>query len=538
MSAPKKRLVSGYSGLVTSYISTENGTTTPTTAFTGQYVYGVQYATVRTTVSSSDQNGTIYFDFSDDGTTTRQTISDTVTAGVDYFRIVDFRNSYVRIRWTCGVTPTLLDIYTTFSKTEAPLGVGVTGNYVAGTAISITGASSPWTITNTAPDQTLTSAGGTSIIKAYPVMKGLTGGTGITLAANTNDVQITNSAPYQPNTSAGGTSLIKADPVLYGLTAGTGVSLTTNTNDIAIGYTGTTTAVAAGTGISINTVGTTSTITNSAPYQANTSAGGTSLIKADPILYGLTAGTGISLATNTNDIGITNSGVTSAVAGSGIGVSGATGAVTFTNTAPYQANTSAGGTSLIKADPVLYGLTAGAGISLATNTNDVGITNSGVTSIVAGTGISISGATGAVTVTNNGSVPVVGSIIAMNNSIVSLNGGTTKYFGLTNAEEGHKNGYVTAAEAYMAVPMDGTIDRLYIHTDGTGAATRTRTHTLYQNGAATALSVVITGTQTDNSDTSNVITVAQGDLVCLRFTESATTLGQITESWSMRFKPT
>jgi len=69
-------------------------------------------------------------------------------------------------------------------------------------------------------------------------------------------------------------------------------------------------------------------------------------------------GTGIATVagTSTDELTITNTGVTSNVAGTGISVSGATGAVTITNT--------------------------------------------GVTSIVAGTGISISGATGAVTVTN------------------------------------------------------------------------------------------------------------------------------------------
>jgi len=70
-----------------------------------------------------------------------------------------------------------------------------------------------------------------------------------------------------------------------------------------------------------------------------------------------TAGTGISISGGTTSLGgtvtITNAGVTSATAGTGIGVSGSTGAVTFTNT--------------------------------------------GVTSAVAGTGITVSASTGAVT---------------------------------------------------------------------------------------------------------------------------------------------
>ena len=73
-------------------------------------------------------------------------------------------------------------------------------------------------------------------------------------------------------------------------------------------------------------------------------------------------------------------GVTSAVAGTGVSVSAATGAVTFTNS---------GVTSLV----------AGTGISVsgATGAVTVSATGGGVTSAVAGNGITVSGATGAVT---------------------------------------------------------------------------------------------------------------------------------------------
>ncbi len=47
------------------------------------------------------------------------------------------------------------------------------------------------------------------------------------------------------------------------------------------------------------------------------------------------AGTGISVSGATGNVTITNAGVTSAVAGTGISVSGATGAVTITNSAPF-----------------------------------------------------------------------------------------------------------------------------------------------------------------------------------------------------------
>ncbi len=61
----------------------------------------------------------------------------------------------------------------------------------------------------------------------------------------------------------------------------------------------------------------------------------------------LTAGTAISVAESANGVlTINNTGVTSAVAGTGISVSGATGAVTVTNTAPDQTVILTGGTGI------------------------------------------------------------------------------------------------------------------------------------------------------------------------------------------------
>ena len=83
----------------------------------------------------------------------------------------------------------------------------------------------------------------------------------------------------------------------------------------------------------------------------------------------ISAGTGLSLSAGT----LTNSGVTSNVAGTGISVSGATGAVTVTNT--------------------------------------------GVTSIVAGTNITISGSTGAVTVNASSSAPTTAQVLSATTGI-------------------------------------------------------------------------------------------------------------------------
>jgi hypothetical protein len=96
---------------------------------------------------------------------------------------------------------------------------------------------------------------------------------------------------------------------------------------------------------------------------------------------------GITVTTNagTDTLTITNSGVTNAVASTGISVSAATGSVTFTNT---------GVTSL----------TAGQGISLNAGAGAVTVTNSGLIGINPGIGITVSPRdpiTGLVTVTNS-----------------------------------------------------------------------------------------------------------------------------------------
>jgi hypothetical protein len=96
----------------------------------------------------------------------------------------------------------------------------------------------------------------------------------------------------------------------------------------------------------------------------------------------IAGGTGISTAATAVDtLTVTNTGVTSNVAGAGIGVSGATGAVT--------------------------------------------ITNSGVTSIVAGTNVSISGATGAVTINSSDQYTgTVSSVATSSGTFVDITGGT------------------------------------------------------------------------------------------------------------------
>ena len=102
----------------------------------------------------------------------------------------------------------------------------------------------------------------------------------------------------------------------------------------------------------------------------------------------LTAGTAISVAeSSTGVLTINNTGVTSAVAGTGISVSGATGAVTVTNTAPDQTVV----------------LTGGTGISTSGTYPNFTVTNTApdqTVAIASGTGISVSGTYPNFTVTN------------------------------------------------------------------------------------------------------------------------------------------
>ncbi|MEE8598140.1 MAG: hypothetical protein V3S69_01220, partial [Dehalococcoidales bacterium] len=197
---------------------------------------------------------------------------------------------------------------------------------------------------------------------------------------------------------------------------------------------------------------------------------------------GITAGTGISVSgspiTSSGSMTVTNIGVTSVVAGSNIAVSAATGAVTISSTDQFvgtvtsvatssgtfvditggtittsgtitsdlSASGTAGATTFLRGDNTwstpsgtysswdLAGdsgpnqtindgdtvdIAGGTGIAtVASATDTITVTNTGVTSNVAGTGIGVSAATGAVTITNSG----VTSIVAGSN--ISISGAT------------------------------------------------------------------------------------------------------------------
>lgn len=145
-----------------------------------------------------------------------------------------------------------------------------------------------------------------------------------------------------------------------------------------------------------------------------------------------------------------SSGITSIVAGSGINVVNPTGAATtITNTGVRT-------------------LGAGTGITIGGTTTDRIVTNSGVTSIVAGSGITISGGTGAVTVSNNGTAdiaPITAAIPAQSapgGSAISL--GTFTLGKSYQYAEGY--GFLRATGGTFAAATTAT---MYL-TSGTSAA--------------------------------------------------------------------
>ncbi len=229
----------------------------------------------------------------------------------------------------------------------------------------------------------LIASNGTATIQANSVALGtdttgdyvasLVAGTNITLSNNSGEgatptIGLTNNSITIAGTSTSLGGSITAATILSGTGVVSGssqIDVSSTTGDIALGtrtsgnYVAT---ITAGSGLSSTGATTgegishTLSIPNSGVSNAMLANSTISGISLGSNLATLTIGTGLSGTSYNGSTGVTiaNTGVTSNVAGSGISVSGATGAVTITNT--------------------------------------------GVTSNVAGTGVTVSGATGAVTI--------------------------------------------------------------------------------------------------------------------------------------------
>ena len=140
----------------------------------------------------------------------------------------------------------------------------------------------------------------------------------------------------------------------------------------------------------------------------------------------ITAGLGMSRNTSTGAVTIVNEGIIDVDAGNGISVGArdpATGKVIVTNTLPagnaYRIFATAGEPNLTArstADTIT--LIEGGGINITNTiasgsfTNRITLENTGVLSLTAGAGLTVSAATGAVTVSFNNRIDIIGSVFA------------------------------------------------------------------------------------------------------------------------------
>jgi hypothetical protein len=193
-------------------------------------------------------------------------------------------------------------------------------------------------------------------------------------------------------------------------------------------------------------------------------------------------------------------GVSAAVAGTGISVSGATGAVTITNTGVQSFN---GATGAVQGVSSVNGQTGAVTISSSTNvvTSFNGITGdvTGVCAAAAGTGISVSGSTGTVTITNTGvqsfngltgAVEGVRYVNGRTGSIVIL-GGTN--IGVTNS------GVIITVNNEGVLSVDGATGAVNNVARTNTANTFTQLQT-FSNASGISAAIVITKTLYTTTD--------------------------------------
>lgn len=174
---------SGQSSLTANYVSNENSTEIAAQNFTGVFDKCSQYNSMRVSCIS-DVNGSIIAEYSYDGTNVHETITDSITATVGYFRAFPLENAFVRVRFAGASAPTQLIIYTVLSH-NSPDGVTPPSTTIsAGNAGIVVGGSAPaYTVSNA---MTVTGTAPITINGTYPNRNVTLDNTAVTPGSYTN----------------------------------------------------------------------------------------------------------------------------------------------------------------------------------------------------------------------------------------------------------------------------------------------------------------------------------------------------------------
>ena len=390
------------------YIIVKKGTTNLTTAIAADECRIIQSGIFRSTVSGGGSIATKLDDLTD---VTISGITDNETLIYDI----------VSSQWlNTPIEHIAVSSYN--GRTGAVQGVSAAA---AGTGISVSGATGAVTITNTG---ILSFNGSTGAIEG---VAGLVAGTNISISGATGNVTITNTGVRSINGVTGTITNVAR------LNEGNTFSVRQVMN---AGITSANLYVSGGvtfTGSSTYLNSTTTTVQNSAGLLTVTSS-------ISP------PSSTLRLVGNDGDIGSYNSNIIPGVGVDGVALThtlpSSSGTLLNTNFNSYV-STYNGRTGAVQG---VSAASAGSGISVSGSTGAITITNTGVTGIVAGTGISVSGSTGNVAITNTGVQSFNGSTgaVAFNSYVSSFNGSTGAITGVSSV-----NGFTGAVSITYAAAI-------------------------------------------------------------------------------------